>query len=140
MHFVFVAFAVSMRVVFSPNGTHPFDMGDFRVLAPARRTRVRLRGAVLLKSPHLKRLRSARPLARPLGSRYARRFPTKASLSSAHLGANKRRRWHYRHRSTGRFVALRSLRYFVSAPPAAIIAESASPCFVARLRFRLTRT
>ena len=153
-----------MCVVFSPNGTHPFDMGDFRVLATralaggfavaaqptfrklrflqriSRRTQVRLRGAVLLKSPHLKRLRSARPLARPSGSRYARRFPTKASLSSAHLGANKRRRWHYRHRSTGRLVALHSLRYFVSAPPAAIIAESASPCFVARLRFRLTRT
>ena len=54
-----------MRVVFSPNGTHPFDMGDFRVLATSRRTRVRLRVAVLLKSPHLKRLRSARPLARP---------------------------------------------------------------------------
>ena len=107
--------ALSMRVVFSPNGTHPFDMGDFSVLAPARRTRVRLRGAVLLKSPHLKRLRSA-------------------------MGANKRRRWHYRHRSTSRFVALHSLRYFVSAPPAAIIAETASPCFVARLRFRLTRT
>jgi hypothetical protein len=27
--------AVSMRGVFSPNGTHPFDMGDFRVLATA---------------------------------------------------------------------------------------------------------
>ena len=107
--------ALSMCVVFSPNGTHPFDMGDFRVLATARRTQVRLRVAVLLKSPHLKRLRSAK-------------------------GANKRRRWHYRHRSTGRLVALYSLRYFVSVPPAAIIAESASPCFVARLRFRLTRT
>jgi hypothetical protein len=38
MHFVFVAFAVSMRVVFSPNGTHPFDMGDFRVLQSARQS------------------------------------------------------------------------------------------------------
>ena len=26
--------ALSMRVVFSPNGAHPFDMRDFRVLAP----------------------------------------------------------------------------------------------------------
>ena len=69
----------------------PFDMGDLRVLAPTRRTLVRLRVAVLRKSPHLKRFRPARPLARPSGSRYARRFPTKASLSSAHLRANKRR-------------------------------------------------
>ena len=37
----------------------PFDMGDFRVLATARRTRVRLRVAVQRKSPHLKRVRSA---------------------------------------------------------------------------------
>ena len=37
----------------------PFDMGDLRVLAPARRTRVRLRVAVLRKSPHLKRFRPA---------------------------------------------------------------------------------
>ena len=35
---VLLPLAVSMRVVFSPNGTHPFDMGDFRVLAPARLT------------------------------------------------------------------------------------------------------
>ena len=34
-------------------------MGDLRVLAPARRTRVRLRVAVLRKSPHLKRFRPA---------------------------------------------------------------------------------
>ena len=37
----------------------PFDMGDFCVLATTRRTRVRLRVAVLHKSPHLKRFRSA---------------------------------------------------------------------------------
>ena len=37
----------------------PFDMGDLRVLATARRTRVRLRVAVLRKSPHLKSVRSA---------------------------------------------------------------------------------
>ena len=37
----------------------PFDMGDLRVLATARRTRVRLRVAVQRKSPHLKRVRSA---------------------------------------------------------------------------------
>ena len=37
----------------------PFDMGDLRVLATARRTQVRLRAAVLRKSPHLKRLCSA---------------------------------------------------------------------------------
>ena len=37
----------------------PFDMGDFCVLAPTRRTRVRLRVAVLHKSPHLKRFRPA---------------------------------------------------------------------------------
>ena len=37
----------------------PFDMGDLRVLATAWRTRVRLRVAVLRKSPHLKRLCSA---------------------------------------------------------------------------------
>ena len=36
-----------------------FDMGDLRVLATARRTRVRLRVAVQRKSPHLKRVRSA---------------------------------------------------------------------------------
>ena len=36
----------------------PFDMGDLRVLATARRTRVRLRVAVQRKSPHLKRVRS----------------------------------------------------------------------------------
>ena len=105
---------VNVRRFFAQRNS-PFDMGDFSVLAPralaggfavaaqpsfrklrflqriSRRTRVRLRGVVLQKSPHLKRLRSARPLARPSGSRYARRFPTKASLSSAHLGANKRR-------------------------------------------------
>ena len=102
----------------------PFDMGDFCVLAPTQRTRVRLRVAVLHKSPHLKRFRPARPLARPSGSRYTRRFPTKASLSSAHLGANKRRRWHFRHRSPCRFVTLRSLRYFAASSPAAIIADS----------------
>ena len=129
---------VNVRRFFAQRNS-PFDMGDFSVLAPralaggfavaaqpsfrklrflqriSRRTRVRLRVAVLQKSPHLKRLRSA-------------------------IGANKRRRWHYRDRSTGRLVALHSLRHFVSAPPAAIIAESASPCFVARVRFRLTRT
>ena len=37
----------------------PFDMGDLRVLATARRTRVRLRVAVQRKSPHLKSVRSA---------------------------------------------------------------------------------
>ena len=37
----------------------PFDMGDLRVLATARRTRVRLRVAVQRKSPHLKSFRSA---------------------------------------------------------------------------------
>ena len=37
----------------------PFDMVDLRVLATARRTRVRLRVAVQRKSPHLKRVRSA---------------------------------------------------------------------------------
>ena len=37
----------------------PFDMGDLRVLAATRRTQVRLRAAVLHKSPHLKRLCSA---------------------------------------------------------------------------------
>ena len=37
----------------------PFDMGDLRVLATAWRTQVRLRAAVLHKSPHLKRLCSA---------------------------------------------------------------------------------
>ena len=36
-----------------------FDMGDLRVLATARRTRVRLRVAVQRKSPHLKSVRSA---------------------------------------------------------------------------------
>ena len=36
-----------------------FDMGDLRVLATARRTRVRLRVAVQRKSPHLKSCRSA---------------------------------------------------------------------------------
>ena len=37
----------------------PFDMVDLRVLATARRTRVRLRVAVQRKSPHLKSFRSA---------------------------------------------------------------------------------
>ena len=37
----------------------PIDMGDLRVLATARRTRVRLRVAVQRKSPHLKSVRSA---------------------------------------------------------------------------------
>ena len=37
----------------------PFDMGDLRVLATTRRTRVRLRVAVQRKSPHLKSVRSA---------------------------------------------------------------------------------
>ena len=37
----------------------PFDMADLRVLATARRTRVRLRVAVQRKSPHLKSFRSA---------------------------------------------------------------------------------
>jgi hypothetical protein len=36
-----------------------FDMGDLRVLATSRRTRVRLRVAVQRKSPHLKSVRSA---------------------------------------------------------------------------------
>ena len=124
---------VNVRRFFAQRNS-PFDMGDFSVLATSRRTQVRLRVAVLLKSPHLKRLRSARPLARtalatcfagsasprqiPSGSRYARRFPTKASLSSAHLGANKRRRRHYRHRSTGRFVAPRNTTLIHrSSPP-----------------------
>ena len=108
-------------------------MGDLRVLQTARQSLDYPRHRVLRKSPNLKGLRSAHPLARPSGSRFARRFPPKALLSSVYLDPNQSRAWHYQHRSTCRFVALHSLRYFVLPPPAAIIAESASPSFVARL-------
>ena len=58
LHLCFHLCLVNVRRFFAQRYS-PFDMGDFCVLATTRRTRVRLRVAVLHKSPHLKRFRSA---------------------------------------------------------------------------------
>ena len=97
------------------------EMADFCVLTPAPRTRVRVRGVVLQKSSHFRSLRLAHPLARPSGSRFARRSPPKASLSSVHLGGEESQICTFRHRSAYVIAAKISPPFFASKPLAPIL-------------------
>ena len=51
--------AVSMRVVYSPNGTQPFDMGDFRV------QKYHAHSSLLTVKSHLCRMKHTYALSSP---------------------------------------------------------------------------